>query len=86
MGVTTNWNLFKAVSKIIDDIHLFSKTWDVLIFKVDEFLDNLTNFSKEDDQMRELRKITKKCTVNDLKYIIRLIKHDLRMNTGAKHV
>ena len=27
-----------------------------------------------------------RCTANDLKFVIRLIKHDLRMNTGAKHV
>lgn len=27
-----------------------------------------------------------RCTGNDLKCIIRLIKHDLKMNAGAKHV
>lgn len=27
-----------------------------------------------------------RCTANDLKCIIRLIKHDLKMNSGAKHV
>lgn len=27
-----------------------------------------------------------RCTPNDLKYIIRLIKHDLRINAGPKHV
>ncbi|XP_074625585.1 DNA ligase 3-like isoform X2 [Acropora palmata] len=54
--------------------------------EIDLFLDKLKNFTKEDDQLRELTKITKRCSANDLRYIIRLIKHDLRMNTGAKHV
>jgi hypothetical protein len=27
-----------------------------------------------------------RCTPNDLKYIVRLIKHDLKINAGAKHV
>lgn len=27
-----------------------------------------------------------RCTSNDLKCIIRLVKHDLKMNAGAKHV
>ena len=27
-----------------------------------------------------------RCTSNDLKYIVRLIKHDLRINAGAKHM
>ncbi|XP_020612106.1 DNA ligase 3-like isoform X2 [Orbicella faveolata] len=53
---------------------------------VDAFLDKLKTVTKEDDQQRELAKITRRCTANDLKFVIRLIKHDLRMNTGAKHV
>ncbi|KAJ7393414.1 DNA ligase 3 [Desmophyllum pertusum] len=53
---------------------------------VDVFLDKLKTVTKEDDQQRELTKMTKRCTANDLKFVIRLIKHDLRMNTGAKHV
>ncbi|XP_078374052.1 DNA ligase 3-like isoform X2 [Oculina patagonica] len=53
---------------------------------VDAFLDKLKTVTKEDDQQRELTKMTKRCTANDLKFVIRLIKHDLRMNTGAKHV
>lgn len=58
----------------------------VALQEVDLFLDTLKSFTKEDDQQRELTKMAKKCTANDLKFIIRLIKHDLRMNTGAKHV
>lgn len=58
----------------------------VALQEVDLFLDTLKSFTKEDDQQRELTKMARKCTANDLKFIIRLIKHDLRMNTGAKHV
>ena len=30
--------------------------------------------------------IFSRCTGNDLKMVIRLIKHDLRINAGAKHM
>ncbi|KAL4660573.1 DNA ligase 3 [Arapaima gigas] len=54
--------------------------------EVDASLTRLAQLTKEDDQQRELELISKKCTANDLKCIIRLIKHDLKMNAGAKHV
>ncbi|GLV41237.1 DNA ligase 3 [Carabus blaptoides fortunei] len=54
--------------------------------EVDDFLEELSQRTKEEEQMDLFKKITKKCTGNDLKTIIRLIKHDLRMNAGAKHV
>uniref|UniRef100_A0A8C9W6X6 DNA ligase n=1 Tax=Scleropages formosus TaxID=113540 RepID=A0A8C9W6X6_SCLFO len=54
--------------------------------EVDTSLTRLAQLTKEDDQQRELELISKKCTANDLKCIIRLIKHDLKMNAGAKHV
>ncbi|NXD69143.1 DNLI3 ligase, partial [Eolophus roseicapillus] len=56
------------------------------IQEVDEFLIQLSKLTKEDDQQSVLQHITRKCTGNDLKCIIRLIKHDLKMNAGAKHV
>uniref|UniRef100_A0A6Q2XY19 DNA ligase n=1 Tax=Esox lucius TaxID=8010 RepID=A0A6Q2XY19_ESOLU len=56
------------------------------IQEVDESLTRLAQLTKEDDQQKELEDISKKCTGNDLKCIIRLIKHDLKMNSGAKHV
>ncbi|XP_027053351.1 DNA ligase 3-like isoform X1 [Pocillopora damicornis] len=58
----------------------------ISLLEVDAFLDKLKTLTKEDDQQRELTKMTRRCSANDLKFIIRLIKHDLRMNTGAKHV
>ncbi|NXO03984.1 DNLI3 ligase, partial [Rhinopomastus cyanomelas] len=56
------------------------------IQEVDEFLIQLSKLTKEDDQQNVLQHISRRCTGNDLKCIIRLIKHDLKMNAGAKHV
>ncbi|XP_039576316.1 DNA ligase 3 isoform X1 [Passer montanus] len=56
------------------------------IQEVDEFLIQLSKLTKEDDQQSVLQQISRRCTGNDLKCIIRLIKHDLKMNAGAKHV
>jgi len=56
------------------------------IHDVDDFLSTLTKLTKEEVQLNELKKITKCCTANDLKMVIRLIKHDLRIQAGAKHV
>ncbi|XP_044077380.1 DNA ligase 3 isoform X1 [Siniperca chuatsi] len=56
------------------------------IQEVDASLIRLAQLTKEDEQQTELEDIAKKCTGNDLKCIIRLIKHDLKMNSGAKHV
>uniref|UniRef100_A0A7N8XVE0 DNA ligase n=1 Tax=Mastacembelus armatus TaxID=205130 RepID=A0A7N8XVE0_9TELE len=56
------------------------------IQEVDTALTCLAQLTKEDEQQTELEHIAKNCTSNDLKCIIRLIKHDLKMNAGAKHV
>ncbi|CAL8364491.1 unnamed protein product [Lota lota] len=53
---------------------------------VDASLIRLALLTKEDEQQQELELIAKKCTSNDLKCIIRLIKHDLKMSAGAKHI
>lgn len=53
---------------------------------VEEFLKKLTIATKEEDQIELFRSIVKRCTANDLKIIIRLIKHDLRINAGPKHI
>ncbi|XP_021375504.1 DNA ligase 3-like [Mizuhopecten yessoensis] len=54
--------------------------------QVDYLLEELSLVTKEDDQQRILTKIAKRCTLNDLKMVIRLVKHDLRINAGAKHI
>ncbi|KAM8974952.1 DNA ligase 3 [Pelodytes ibericus] len=56
------------------------------IHEVDDMLTQLSKMTKEEDQQKVLEDIACRCTSNDLKCIIRLIKHDLKMNSGAKHV
>ncbi|CAG9579688.1 unnamed protein product [Danaus chrysippus] len=53
---------------------------------VDDFLHELSKLTKEDEQIYHFKKIIKKCTVDDLKMLIRLIKGDLRINAGPKHI
>lgn len=53
---------------------------------VEEFLKKLAFVSKEDEQVELFQAIAPKCTDEDLKLIIRLIKHDLRINAGPKHI
>lgn len=59
---------------------------EVNIKQIDEFLDQLTQVTKENDQSELLEKITKKFTRNDLRMFIRLIKKDLRIDAGAKNI
>ncbi|RZF40363.1 hypothetical protein LSTR_LSTR008793 [Laodelphax striatellus] len=54
--------------------------------EVDEFLEQLTKLTKEDEQLSHFKSIAGRCTSNDLKMIVRLVKHDLRINAGAKHI
>ncbi|XP_039279547.1 DNA ligase 3 [Nilaparvata lugens] len=54
--------------------------------EVDEFLEDLTKLTKEDDQLAHFKSIAGSCTSNDLKMIVRLVNHDLRINAGAKHI
>ncbi|CAH2222707.1 DNA ligase 3 isoform X1 [Pelobates cultripes] len=56
------------------------------IHEVDDMLNQLSKMTKEEDQQKVLEDLARRCTSNDLKCIIRLIKHDLKMNSGAKHV
>ncbi|XP_024939791.1 DNA ligase 3 isoform X2 [Cephus cinctus] len=54
--------------------------------EVDQFLENLSKLTREDDQVQHFASIVDRCTSNDLKMIVRLIKHDLRINAGPKHI
>ncbi|BFZ23274.1 hypothetical protein BsWGS_26312 [Bradybaena similaris] len=62
------------------------KKSDLSLKEVDAYLDELSQMSKEEDQQKVLTKVAKRCTSNDLKMFVRLIKHDLRINSGAKHI
>ena len=46
----------------------------------------MTGLTKEDEQKRALSAMAKQCTGNDLKMVIRLIKADLKIQAGAKHI
>lgn len=80
------------VSETIQHFFTLSKTCkpankSVLTMRdVDEFLEELSKLTKEEEQMHHFKKILPKCTANELKVIIRLIKGDLKMNAGAKHI
>ncbi|XP_015123197.1 DNA ligase 3 isoform X2 [Diachasma alloeum] len=54
--------------------------------EVNEFLEQFAKMTREDDQVLHFKSIIDRCTPNDLKMIIRLIKHDLRINCGPKHI
>lgn len=54
--------------------------------EVDDFLEKLATLTKEDEQVYHFKTIIKQCTSNDLKMIVRLIKGDLRINSGPKHI
>ncbi|GIY07413.1 hypothetical protein CEXT_237982 [Caerostris extrusa] len=53
---------------------------------IDKYLEELTKTGQEVEQTNILTKVAKKCTASDLKYFIRFIKHDLRINAGPKHI
>ena len=63
-----------------------SKSSKLTLKDVDQFLDKLTALTREGDQVSALGGFAAHCTSNDLKMLIRLIKGDLRMGSGAKPV
>ena len=54
--------------------------------QVDAFLDQLAGMTKEEEQQHLLARVTKVSTVNDLKIFVRIMKGDLRIGAGAKHI
>ena len=78
----------ETVAKFFDKSRTFKPAKESLLtlMDIDEFLEELSNLTLEDRQVEHFEKICKKCTADDLKTIIRLIKHDLKMNCGARHV
>ena len=63
-----------------------AKKSNLSIQDVDKYLDELSLLTKEEEQQNLLKKVAKRCTANDLKIFVRLIKADLRINAGAKHI
>lgn len=74
-------DFFKS-SKVVTE----AKKSTLTLTEVDTFLDDLTKTSTENEKAHVFKEIIKKCTANDLKMLLRLIKHDLRINAGAKHI
>jgi len=62
------------------------KKSDLSVHHVDKFLDELAKLSKEEEQQYLLKKVSMKCTLNDLKMFIRIMKGDLRIQAGSKHI
>ena len=53
---------------------------------MDEFLDKLATITKEEEQRLHFKSILKYLTPQDLKYLLYLIKKDLRINAREKHI
>lgn len=69
---TTNYTFQKTETLSCDDIY--------------RYLKELSSVSKSVDQHYILEKIIGKCTSIEMLYVIRLIKHDLQINAGLKHI
>ena len=54
--------------------------------QVDDFLEQLAGMTKEEEQQHLLARVTRLTTVNDLKMFVRIMKGDLRIQAGAKHI
>ena len=50
----------------------------IMHLQVDAFLSSMADLTKMEEQEPLLSAIVRHCTVQDLRYIMRLIKHDLR--------
>ena len=53
---------------------------------MDAFLEKLTKITREVEQISQFRSFISKCTPHDIKYILYLIKKDLRINIREKHI
>ncbi|XP_004925682.2 DNA ligase 3 [Bombyx mori] len=73
---------FFSTSKVVQPASFSSLT----IHNIEDFLENLSTLTKEEEQIYHFKKIVKKCTLDDMKMLIRLIKGDLRINAGPKHI
>ncbi|XP_063827368.1 DNA ligase 3 [Ostrinia nubilalis] len=56
------------------------------IHDVENFLEELSRLTREEEQIYQFKKIVRKCTSDDILMLIRLIKGDLRINAGPKHI
>lgn len=52
--------------------------------EIDDWLDGLATMSKDEERMPHFRALLPNITAIDLKWLVRLIDHDLKINLGAK--
>ncbi|XP_068622008.1 DNA ligase 3 [Battus philenor] len=73
---------FFAKSKVMHPANESTLT----ILDIENFLNDLSKLTREDEQIYQFKKIVKKCDLDDMTMLIRLIKGDLRINAGPKHI
>nr|XP_039250654.1 DNA ligase 3-like isoform X2 [Styela clava] len=78
----------ETVFKFFEESDFFPpcKKSNLTIHDVDGMLGRLEGLTREEDQENVLKTFARKCTANDLKAVIRLIKGDLRITAGDKHI
>jgi DNA ligase-3 len=53
--------------------------------EVDDWLDELTKYTKEEPQINHFKKFLARATGNDLFYLSKIIDHDLKVMIGPKY-
>ncbi|KHJ77894.1 DNA ligase, partial [Oesophagostomum dentatum] len=56
------------------------------LVQIDRWLNKLTEFTKDDEQIAHLKFAAKRLSPLELQYLIRLVMKDLRINAGVKHI
>ena len=56
------------------------------LYEVDDFLQELSQLSREEEQQAALTRVARRSTATDLRMFVRLMKADLRIQAGAKHI
>ena len=56
------------------------------LHEVNQFLEELSGLSKEEEQQYVLHKVARRCTEADIRMFVRLMKGDLKIQAGAKHI
>ena len=78
-----------AYSNVISNNNNFAnqkKKTILSMYDVNEYLKKLTTVTKEMDQFKLLNEVTSKCNINDLKWFLRLMDKDLKVDAGTKTV
>lgn len=85
------WSLFPT-GLVFFLLQFFAKhgkphTMSALTLKeVDAFLDEMAGLTKEDDHVKLWSRFMKAATPDDLKWFVRIVEHDLKINVGSKFV